>query len=95
MNSEELVDRHFEGLEPISFNLKLQGLHHDQLAYLVLLWKIGSIDRFETRQPMLNILGLLRRVRERQIAPAIVVSIITDKGGKLGCLAHLVVPLVG
>jgi len=37
MKAEELVDGHVEGLEAIAFNPQPQALHHDLLAYLVLL----------------------------------------------------------
>jgi len=48
----------------------------------------------KTRQPTLKIFGLLRHVREREGAPAVVVSIIADYGGELGRHPHFVVPLV-
>ena len=37
MKAEDLVDGHVEGLEAIAFNPQPQALHHDLLAYLVLL----------------------------------------------------------
>jgi hypothetical protein len=94
MHSKELVDGHLESLEAIAFDPQPQALHHDLLAYLVLLRKIGGINCLKTRLPSFEIFGLLGDMRERQVAPAIVVAIISDDGGEFGCLAHFVVPLV-
>ena len=95
VDAAHLVQRHLVQLQPVAAQLVLQLAHHQLLVELVGVGETAGVDRLEALQVIGGDLVLGRHVRQRHVAPAVVVAQVAQHGGELRRVLQLVLPLLG
>ena len=95
VHAAHLVQRHLVELEVVGAQRVLQLAHHQLLVQLVAVGKAAGVDRLEALEEILGRLMVGLQMRQRGIAPAIVVAQVAEDGGELGAVLQRVLPLLG
>ncbi len=93
MDSVKLIHRHQIKFQINRFDALFQVAHHQLFAQCFLLRKSRRVHCLKSRQPLLQINPLLRRICQRSIAPPVVVSVISHRRRIFWRLPHLIFPL--
>ena len=95
VHAVHLVQRHLVELQVVALQPVAQLAHHQLQIELVLVGEAGGVDRLEALEEIRIGLALGRLVRQREIAPAIVVAQVAQDGGELRRVLQRVLPLFG